>query len=124
MACSSLVGIGNAKDPAAVTGCNHVAKTGGKSTVVAHWTDTPGKGTWVFHWAGHHGTTTVRVTEIRPKKNTCPKGWLPFLATGTVIGGTGSAHTVIPKGQAFSTHGCVDPMTASSRLLKGTKLIL
>ena len=124
MACSSIVGIGNAKNPAAVTGCNHVAKTGGQGTLVAHWSSSGDKGTWVFHWAGHHGTTTVSITAKNGKKGTCPKGWFSFVDTGKVIGSTGSAHSVIPKGEAVSAHGCGDLKTGNGRLRPGTKLIL
>lgn len=122
--CSSVVGIGDAKHPAIVTGCNDVAKTGGRGKLVAKWPNGGATGVWTFTWVGDHGTTTVRVTERAPQKNTCPKGRIPFVATGKVTGGTGSAHTVIPKGQTVSAHGCGNVKTGVGRLAEGTKLIL
>jgi len=123
--CSSIVGVGNAKHPAAVTGCTDPAKTGAMGTLVARWPGSGSTGIWTFAWAGGHGTSIVRVTERAQKKhNTCPKGWLPFVAAGKVIGGTGTAHAVIANGQTVSAHGCGNAKTGVGRLAKGTKLVL
>ena len=122
--CSKVVGIGNAAHPAVVTGCNDVAKTGGKGTLVATYPSRGPDGFWTFTWDGDHGTTRVHFRSRTPKKSFCPKGWISFVDSGHVVGSTGPAATVTPKGQTVSAHGCANPKTGNARLAKGSKFIL
>jgi hypothetical protein len=122
--CSKVVGVGNASHPAVISGCNDVAKTGGKGTLVATYPNRGPDGFWTFTWAGSHGTTTVHFRSRTPKKSFCPKGWIAFVDTGHVIGGTGPAATVMPRGQTVSARGCGNPKTNTARLAKGSKFIL
>ncbi len=123
--CSKVVGAGTARHPAIASGCTDVAKTGGTGKIVAKFPNVGRPpGIWTITWAGKHGTTRVSFRWKSPKKNACPKGWLEAIDTGKITGGTGPAHTVIPKGQTMSARGCGNPRTGASALLKGTKLIL
>lgn len=122
--CSKVVGVGNVSHPAVISGCNDVAKTGGKGTLVATFPNSGPDGFWTFTWSGNHGTTKVHFRSRTPKKSFCPKGWIAFVDTGHVTGGTGPAATVMPKGQTVSARGCGSPKTGNGKLAKGTKFIL
>jgi hypothetical protein len=123
--CSSVVGIGDAKDPAIVSGCTNRAKTAGTGKLVDREPRNDNASIWTITWSGKHGTTIVRITTAKlDKKHTCPKGWVAFVESGKVTGGSGPAHVVIPNGQTVSAHFCGNGRTSEVRLWKGTKLVL
>ena len=85
-------------------GCTPVSATGGwglsVTDLVTHVSTTT--------WAEHKGTTIEQVgAHAAPGPSRCPRATRLFVITGTVIGGSGAAMSVLPTGMGVSARVCV-----------------
>jgi uncharacterized protein YkwD len=95
---------GDRTTTAILGGCTPVSVTGGSGVsvtdLVTHVSTTT--------WAERKGTTIERVgAYAAPGPNRCPQGTRLFVITGTVIGGSGAAMTVLSVGLQLSARVCV-----------------
>jgi hypothetical protein len=130
VSCSNPKSVTNVKKGTStitLTGCTNPKATGGKGTGVVTFkalnagsSKVAGKITW-----NKTGTTTFSLSSKAGKTpNKCPKGTVLFLSTGKVLGGTGAALKLIPKGSPYSESVCANTTTGKTTMAPGTKVLI
>ena len=107
-----------------LTNCTNPKATGGKGTgvvtfkAIGQTSKVAGKITW-----NKTGTTTFSLSsKAAPKSVKCPKGTVGFTTVGKVLGGTGAALKLIPKGSPYSETVCANTTTGKTTMAPGTKV--
>ena len=131
-ACSKLVAAFDSKGKYTTTysQCTPAALAAGATSASAVSKTGPNKGKLVntIVWKNGKGTT-IEVIKYAPAKTQgkCPAGTGHVTIAGSVTGGTGTAATIIKKGEAVSISICAftkGPKVGQAGLEPGTKLTL
>jgi hypothetical protein len=109
-----------------LTNCTNPKATGGKGTAtvtfkaIGQKSKVAGKITW-----NKTGTTTFSLLTVPASKSIkCPKGTTAFATAGKVLGGTGAALKLIPKGSPYSETVCANTTTGKTTMAPGTKVLI